>query len=131
MVEAVLHGIRFLADVLLLLALANGRGFFEQSLLLLGFGFRLVFVEELEGLGGGVAVEHVGELRDRRGNFEAKVEDLLLALQADVFRPLYHAREVATGLDVLAYAEVAGTLFDQGVLHVIGGGLALWRLRSS
>ena len=112
MVETVLYGIRFLADVLLLLALADGRGFFEQSLLLLGLGFRLVFVEELEGLGGGVAVEHVGELRDRGGDFKAEVEDLLLALQADVFGPLYHAREVAAGLDVLAYAEVAGTLFD-------------------
>ena len=112
MVKAVLHGIGLLADVLLLLAFADGGSFLEQSLLLLGFGFRLVFVEEFEGLGGGVAVEGVGELRDCGRDFETEVENLLLALQADVFRPLYHAREVATWLDVLAYAEVAGPLFD-------------------
>ena len=76
-------------------------------------------------MGGGVTVENVGELRDRRRNFKAEVEDLLLALQADVFRPLYHAREVASWLDVLAYAEVTGTLFDEGVLHIEGIRLVL------
>ena len=112
MIEPVLHGIGLLADILLLLTFADGGSFLEQALLLLGFGFRLVFVEEFEGLGGGVAVEGVGELRDCGRDFETEVENLLLALQADVFRPLDHAREVATWLDVLAYAEVAGPLFD-------------------
>ena len=55
-------------------------------------------------------------MRDRGGNFETEVEDLLLALKAYVFGPFYHAREVAAGLDVLADAEVAGAFFDEGVL---------------
>lgn len=80
MVEPVLHSVGFFADVVLLFSLADCRGFLEQPLFLLGFGFWLVFVEELEGLGGGVAIEHVGELRDRRWDFEAEVEDFLLAL---------------------------------------------------
>lgn len=62
-----------------------------QSFLLLGFGLWLVFVQELEGLGGGVAVEDVGELRDGGWDFEAEVEDFLLTLETDVFGPLYHA----------------------------------------
>ena len=120
MIESVLDNIRLLADVLLLLAFADRRSFLEQSLLLLCLGFRLVFVEELEGLGGGVAVEHVGELRDRGGDFETEVEDRLLALQTDVFGPLYHAREVAAWLDILANAEVARTFFNERVLRVRG-----------
>lgn len=87
-----------------------------QSLLLLGFSLRLILVEELEGLGGGVAVENVGELGDGGGDFETEVEDLLLALEADVFGPFYHAREVAAGLDVLTDTEVAWALFDERVL---------------
>ena len=76
-------------------------------------------------MGGGVTVESIGKLRDRRRYFKAEVEDLLLTLQADIFRPLYHAREVASWLDVLAYAEVAGTLFDEGILHIEGIRLVL------
>lgn len=67
-------------------------------------------------MGGSVAVEDVGELSDRGRDFEAEVEDFLLALKAYVFGPLHHAREVAAGLDVLAYAEVARALFDERVL---------------
>ena len=51
-----------------------------QPLLLLSFGLWLVFVEELEGLRGGVAVENVGKLGDGGRDFEAEVEDLLLTL---------------------------------------------------
>lgn len=57
------------------------------------------------------------ELGDRRWDFEAEIEDFLLALQADVFGPFYHAREVAAGLDVLADAEVAGTFFEERILY--------------
>lgn len=69
-------------------------------------------------MSGGITVEYVGELRDGGGNFETEVEDLLLTLQADVFGPFHHAREVASWLYVLANAEVAGTLFDEGVLLI-------------
>lgn len=44
------------------------------------------------------------------------MEDLLLTLQAHVFGPFDHAREIAAWLDVLADAEVAGAFFDEGVL---------------
>ena len=80
MIKPILDGIRLLADILLLLAFIDRGSFLEQPLFLLGFGFRLVLVEEFEGLSGGVAVEHVGELRDCRRDFETEVENFLLAL---------------------------------------------------
>lgn len=57
------------------------------------------------------------ELSYRGRNFEAEVEDLLLALEADVLWPLYHAGEVTRRLDVLADAEVSGSLLDERVLE--------------
>lgn len=63
-----------------------------------------------------VAVSNVLELGDSRGNLQAHVEDLLLALKTDVCGPSHHTREVALGLDVLADTIVAGTLLDERVL---------------
>ena len=116
-VEAILDGVRLLADVFLLLALRNGRSLLVQPLLLLRLRLRAVLRQELEDLRRGVAVESVRELRDRRRDFEAHVEDLALALQPHVFGPLHHAREVAMGLDVLADAEVAGLALEERVLQ--------------
>lgn len=118
-VETVLDGVGLLGDILLLLALGDGGGLLGQALLLLGLGLRAVLVEELEGLGGGVAVQNLGELGNGRGNLQAHVEDLALTLKADIFGPAHHAREVATGLDVLADTEVAGTSLDERVLAVM------------
>lgn len=73
-------------------------------------------MEELEGLSSGVAVEGVGELVERRRDLQAHVEDLALALKADILRPLDHAREVAGGLDVGTDTEVAGLALDERVL---------------
>lgn len=115
-VETVLDGVGLLGDVLLLLALLDGGSLLGETLLLLGLGLRAVLVEELESLGGGVAVQDVLELRDGRGDLQAQVEDLALALEQDVLGPLHHARKVALGLDVLADTEVAGALLDEGVL---------------
>lgn len=56
------------------------------------------------------------ELGNRRGDFEAHVEDLLLALETDILGPLHHAGDIALGLDVLTDTEVAGALLDEGVL---------------
>ena len=56
------------------------------------------------------------ELGNGWRHFEAEVEDLALALQANVFGPFDHAREVAARLDVGADAEVAGAFFDERVL---------------
>jgi len=83
-VETVLDGVGLLGDILLLLALLDGGGLLEETLLLLGLVLRAVLVEELESLGGGVLVENVLELGNRRGDLQAKVEDLLLALKTNV-----------------------------------------------
>ena len=115
-VETVLDGVGLLADVLLLLASLDGGGLLEETLLLLGLGLRAVLVEELEGLGGVVAVQAGLELSDGWGDLEAHVQDLLLALKTDILGPLDHAAEVTLGLDVLANAEVAGTLLNERVL---------------
>ena len=124
-VETILDSVRLLADILLLLALLNGGSLLKETLLLLGLGLRTVLVQELESLGGGVAVENVLELGDRRRHLEAHVDDLALALEADILGPLHHAGEVATGLNVLADAEVARLLLEKGVLdhnqHPRGG----------
>ena len=65
---------------------------------------------------GSVAVEDVSELGDRRGDFETEVEDLPLALKSDVFGPSHHTRKVASWLDILTDAKVAGALLDEGIL---------------
>lgn len=116
-VETVLDDVGLLADVLLLLALLDGGSLLEETLLLLRLGLRAVLVEELEGLGGGVLVEDLLELGNRRRDLQAHVEDLLLALEADILRPLNHARQVALGLDRLADTEVPGTLLEERVLN--------------
>lgn len=118
-VETVLDSVGLLADILLLLALLDGGGLLEETLLLLRLGLGAVLVEELESLGSGVLVENVLELRKSRGNLQAHLEDLLLALEADILGPLHHAGDIALGLDVLADTKVAGTLLDQGVLGTL------------
>lgn len=138
-VETVLDGVGLLGHILLLLTLGDGGGLLVETLLLLGLGLRAVLVEELEGLGGSVAVEGVGELGNRRRDLEAHVQDLLLALKADVLGPLDEAGEVALGLDILADTEVAAARLEERVLGLLGtsltlgegGGsnfLSLWRL---
>lgn len=116
-VETVFDSIGLLGDILLLLALSDGGGLLVETLLLLSLGLRAVLVEELEGLSGGVAVKGVGELGDRRGDLEAHVQDLLLALKTDVFGPLDEAGEVALGLDILADTEVTAARLEERVLH--------------
>lgn len=116
-VQTILDRVWFLADVLLLLALLDGGSLLQQTVLLLDLGLRAVFVEELESLGGRVAVQDMLELSQRRGNLQAHLEDLLLALEADILGPLDHAAEVSLGLDVLANAVVAGAPLDERVLH--------------
>jgi len=115
-VETILDGIWLLADILLLLTLLDGSSLLQQTLLLLGLALRAVFVEKLERLGSGVAVENVLELSNRRWDLQSHVEDLLLALKADILGPLHHTRKVSSGLDVLTDTEVTGTLLDERVL---------------
>jgi hypothetical protein len=115
-VETVLDSERLLADILLLLAIGDGRGLLQETLLLLRLGLWAVLVEKFEGLGSSVAVEGVVELGDRRGNLEAEVEYLTLALETNVLGPLDHTRKVASGLDVLADTIVAWAALDERVL---------------
>jgi len=118
-VETVLDGVGLLGDILLLLALLDGGSLLEETLLLLGLGLRSVLVEELESLGSSVAVENVLELSESRGNLQAHLKDLLLSLEADILGPLDHAGDISLGLDVLADAEVAGSLLEKGVLWIV------------
>jgi len=115
-IETVLDGVWLLANILLLLAIRNSGGLGGKTLLLRGLGLRAVLVQEFEGLGGSVAVEDILELSNRWGDFQAEVEDLALALEANILRPPNHAGEVAPGLNVLADAIVAGTLLEERVL---------------
>jgi len=115
-VETILGGVWLLADILLLLALLDSSSLLQQTLLLLGLALWAVLVEELESLGGGVAVEDILELGDRRWDLQSEVEDLLLALQADILGPLHHTGKVSTGLNVLTDAIVTAALLDEGVL---------------
>jgi hypothetical protein len=134
-VQTELGGVGLLRHILLLLALGDGGSLLSKTLLLLGLGLRAVLVEELESRGGSysmsalphcpsnlilptVAVKHVLELRERRRDLQPEVEDLLLALKADVLWPLHHAREIALGLDVLADAIVARALLEERVLKM-------------
>jgi hypothetical protein len=119
MVETILGSIRLLRDVFLLLALLDGGGLLQQTLLLLGLALGAVLVEELESLCSGVSVEDVLELGNRGWDLETEVQDLLLALQTDIFGPLHHTGEVATRLDVLTDAIVTGALLDERVLPLV------------
>ena len=67
-------------------------------------------------MSGGISVQNVLELGNCRRDFEAEVEDLLLALKTNILGPPHHAGQVALGLDVLADAIVARTLLNEGVL---------------
>lgn len=115
-VETVLNDVGLLGDILLGLASGDSLSLLGETLLLLGLGLRAVLVEELEGLGGQVLVEGVGELSDRWGNLQPEVEDLLLALKADILRPPHHAGKVAGGLDILTNAKVASPLLEERIL---------------
>jgi hypothetical protein len=118
-VKTILGSVGLLADIFLLLALLDGGGLLQQPLLLFGLALRSVFVEELEGLGGSVAVEDVLELCNRRWDLETQVQDLLLALESDILGPLHHAGEVSSRLDILTDAIVTGALLDERVLDTI------------
>jgi len=120
-VETVLDGEGLLGYVFALLALRNSCGFFSQALLLLRLSFRAVFVEELESLRCLVLVERVLELSKSRWDLEAHVQNLALALETDIFRPLDHARHIADWLDILTDPKVARALLNQRILGTLLG----------
>ena len=122
MVETVLDEERLLLGLLLLVLSGRGSGRGKTCLLLL-LSLRAVpnsgvlesskqttdrgdiLVQELEELSRSVLVEGVGKLGDGRRDLETLAEDDLLALEADILRPLDEASEVLDGLDILACAR--------------------------
>jgi len=115
-IQTILDSIWLLRHFLALLALGNSRCFLLQSLLFLGLGLWAVFVEELEGLSRQILVKSVLELRERWWNLEAHLKNLALTLEADIFWPLYHTRQVAMRLNVLTNAKVAWALLNERIL---------------
>ena len=147
MVETILSRVWLLGNVLLLLAVGNGRGLLGKALLLLSLCLGTVLVQDLEGLSSEVAVGDVLELGDGRRNLQAHVEDLLLALKPNVGGPSNHAAHVALRLDILTWTKsvvgchsytwaltdaiVAGTLLDERVFGRFFGGRRRLGLRES
>jgi len=104
----------------LVFVLGSGSGSSSQTSLLLLLGFGAVLVEELEQLSGGVLVQSVRKLGDRRRDLEALVKDDLLALKADILGPLDETGEIGLGADVLANTEVLGGSLEERVLFGLG-----------
>ena len=77
-------------------SLVGGGG--GEAGLLGGLVLRLVLDEELEEVSGLVLGEGVLELVDGRRDLQALEDDLLLALEAHVGRPLDHAADLTGGL---------------------------------
>lgn len=105
--------------------LASGTSFstLTETLLLFLLGLGTVLVQELEGLGSCGAVKGGLELIDRGRDLQTGLQHGLLTLKADVFGPFDETAQVALGLDVLADAEVTGTLLEEGVGHSLHLGL--------
>lgn len=106
-VQAVLDKEGFLG-LLLFLSVSGIFGLSVKTSFLFLLCLGAVLVEELEELSRGVLVQSVGELGKRRWDLETTVEDDLLALETDVFRPLYEAGQVGLGLDILTDSEIFG-----------------------
>lgn len=85
-----------------LLPISDLRSGSVQPGLLLLLGLGPVLVQEPEELDGGVLVEGVTELGDCWGDLQTLVEDDLLSLESDVFRPFDESGDVSGRLDVLA-----------------------------
>lgn len=76
---------------------------------------RAVLVQKLEQLRGCVLVQSVCSLSDRRRNFEALIQNDLLAMQANILGPLDEASHVSRRLDVLADTECFGVSLKERV----------------
>lgn len=99
-------------------AIQASLGLGEQTLLLVGTGFGLVFVEQAKELTGVVLLQRMTELVDGRRHFDAVQKNLFLALKLDVARPLDKAIEVhrSLGTQSTANTKHLGARLEQGVL---------------
>jgi len=132
-VEARLDEVGLLGLVEVLLAGSEVSRLGLEARLLLLLGLALVLVGEAEQLRGSVLVEDVRELGDRGGRLEALVKDDLLALEADVLRPLDEAGQVGRGANRLANAERLGARLEERVgrlLRRLGSAGSLGNLAS-
>lgn len=87
------------------LALGLGFGDLLQTLLLGQWRLWAVLLQQLEQLNGILLVQGLAELVDWWWDFQALLQNGLLALNADVFRPANEARQITFWLDVLSYNE--------------------------
>jgi len=106
---------------ILLLSICGGSSDSLETSLLLLLGLWAVLVKQLEELCSSVLIESVGELSNGRRDFKTLVKNDLLALKADIFRPLDETRQVSLGLNVLADTEVLGSCLEKRVLLCFGG----------
>ena len=86
-----------------LLAIGLLRGSLLETSLLLLLGLGTILVSKLKELSGSILVEGVRELGDGRRDFQALVEDNLLALEANILGPLDKASQILLGLDILTW----------------------------
>ena len=74
----------------------------------LRFGAGLVLVQQSEHFSALVLGQSLGELGDGRGNLEALVQDLALALDLDVTRPFQELGQILLGLHIASDAVRSG-----------------------
>lgn len=89
-------------DLIPLFVLSGGSSSGQKAGLLLLLGLRTVLVEQFEKLSRRVLVESVGELSNGRRNLQTLMQDNLLTLQANVFRPFDETSQVSSRTNVLA-----------------------------
>mmetsp|Transcript_43396 Transcript_43396/g.97732 ORF Transcript_43396/g.97732 Transcript_43396/m.97732 type:complete len:263 (-) Transcript_43396:38-826(-) len=92
----------------------------QQARRLLLSGLWLVLLAQLEQASRLVLVDGVCELVDGRWHLQAQEHNALLALQANVLRPLHKAVEVSLWSDVTADPQVLWVLLEENaLLHLL------------
>jgi len=105
----------------LALGLLNRAG--SQTVLAGLLGLRSVLVQKLEELGGGLLINGLSELVDRRWYLDSGVKNGPLPLDTDVLRPANEAAQVTTWLDILADGKVLGSLLKERIVLPLCGSL--------
>ena len=124
-----------------LLALNLGLGQLLQALLLGQSRFWAAFLQQLEHFHGCGLVQSLAELMNWWWNFQASLQDGLLALNANVLGPTHKTRQITLGLNILSNAKVLGSLLEELIdnlldnlllnsqwcgCNLLGHGLLLW-----
>ena len=88
-----------------LLVLRSRRSSSSQPGLLLLLRLGTILIQQLKQLRSSVLIQGMRELGDGGWYLETLVQNSLLPLKTDVFRPFEETGEVSLGSDVLAYAQ--------------------------